>query len=218
MQNIYPIILHFILKNAPLFNIYFAIMQIMMLFSASFLFHCQNSLLNYAWEVCILQCMHLRSHSMRIIAGLNRTGSLEDNVAVVEELVDVMDRNTRFLVATTDYIFVYTIAIHSLAAMQRDQCRMDIDNGTWIGIDQIFRHQQQITGQHYEVDLILGQKPKDSCLVGHVGLGHQLRRNAQTIGSLKDISISLVAHNERDACYVAPLEIPRNILSIRTRT
>ena len=126
--------------------IYFQIAKLLQ-FSHCFRYH--------AREMSIFERMNFGCHIMSSIAWLDRTGSLEYDVTIVEELVDIMNGDSRLCVATCYDIFVNAVAIHPLAAMQRDERRMDIDDGIWIGIDQIFRNEQQISRKDNKVDTIL---------------------------------------------------------------
>ena len=130
---------------------------------------------------------------MGIVGRLDRTGSLEDDVSVVELLVHIVDGDARLLVAATHHVLVHLVTIHTLATMQWDKGWVDVDDGTWISIDQIFWDKQQITSQYDKVNLIVAQHGEDVSFVLHLRLGDEERRNSQTLGSFKDKCIRLVA-------------------------
>lgn len=171
-------------------------------------------LLDYFWVKCIFQRMDFGCHRMGVVTGLYGALCLEDDVAIVEELVDIMYGNAAFGVATADYVLVHTVAIHSLAAMKRDEGRVDVHNCTGISIDKILGHEHQIAGKYDEVDMIFVEQSHHCLLVGHLLTGDQFRGNAQPTGTLKNVGISLVAYYQGDLCHVASFEVIGNILGV----
>ena len=115
--------------------------------------HFGNCLGNNPREMCIFQGVDLCRNGMRIIARLDGAGRLENYIAIVEKLIHVVDGDARLPVARLDDILVYTVAVHPLAAMQRNQGRMDVHDGAREGLNQIFRHEQQVARQHNEIDV-----------------------------------------------------------------
>ena len=174
----------------------------------------QYCLLDYSWVICIFQRVDFGGHRMGIVTGLYGALGLENDVAIVEEFVDIMYGDAAFGIATTDHVLVYAVAIHSLAAMKWDEGRMDVHNRTRIGIDKILGNEHQITGEYDEVDMIFAKQSHHSLLIGHLLAGHQLRGNAQLAGALKYVGVSLVAHYQGDSCHVAALEVICDILGI----
>ena len=98
--------------------------------------------------------MHFGGHRMGIVTGLHRALCLEDDISIVEKFVDKVYGDAAFLVAAAYHVLVHTVAVHSFAAMQRDEGRMDVHNRTRIGIDQILGHEHQVTGEHDEVNMV----------------------------------------------------------------
>lgn len=174
----------------------------------------QYCLLDYSWVICIFQCVDFGSHGMGVVTGLHGTLGLENDVAIVEELVDIMYGDAAFCIATTDHVLVYAVSIHSLAAMKWDEGWVDVHYRTRIGIDKILGHKHQIAGEHDEVDMIFAEQSHHCLLVGHLLAGHQLGWNAQLAGTLKDVGVSLVAHYQGDSRHVAALEVIGDILGI----
>ena len=58
--------------------------------SERLLFHFGDCFGDDVRKVRILQLMHFGGYSMRVITGLDGTCSLEDDVAVVKKLIDIM--------------------------------------------------------------------------------------------------------------------------------
>ena len=174
----------------------------------------QHGMLDYSWVICIFQRMDFGSHRMGIVTGLYGTLGLENDVAIVEEFVDIMYGDAAFGIATTDHVLVYAVAIHSLAAMKWDEGRMDVHDRTRIGIDKILGNEHQVTGEHDEVDMIFAEQSHHSFLVGHLLPGDQFRGYAQPAGTLKYVGISLVAHYQGDLCHLAPFEVIGDILGV----
>lgn len=176
----------------------------------------QYCLLDYSWVICIFQRMDFGGHGMGIVTGLHGTLGLENDVAIVEELVDIMYGDAAFGIATTDHVLVYAVAIHSLATMKWDEGWVDVHDRTRIGIDKIFGHKNKVAGEYDEVDMVFAEQSHHCLLVGHLLAGHQLRRNAQLAGTLKDVGVSLVAHYQGDSRHVAALEVIGDVLGICT--
>ena len=147
----------------------------------------------YVWEVGILEGMNLGGYVVGTVRRQDRTLGLEDDVAIVEKLVDVVYGNARLTVAATYHILVHAVSIHTLATVQWNEGWVDIDDGVRECINQVFGDQQQISGQYDEVDVVLAEQSEYGLLVLHVGLGHELGGNAQTLGTFEYECISLVA-------------------------
>ena len=175
----------------------------------------KHGLLDDSREILVFQSVDLGGYGVGIVTGFDGALGLEDDVAIVEEFVDVMDGDAALLVSAADDVLVDAIAIHSLAAMERDEGRMDVHDGTGIGIDEILGHKDQITSEHDEVDMILPEQGHDGFLVGHFLAGDELGGDSQPLGTLENVGIGLVADDEGNLSHLALLEIIGDILGIR---
>ena len=61
-------------------------------------------------------------------AGCNRTAGLQNNIAVVVDLIHVMYGNAGFGEAGGQHGFVYPVPVHALTAVGRQQCRVYVDD------------------------------------------------------------------------------------------
>ena len=71
----------------------------------------QHGMLDYSWVICIFQRMDFGGYRMGIVTGLYGALGLENDVAIVEEFVDIMYGDAAFGIATTDHVLVYAVAI-----------------------------------------------------------------------------------------------------------
>lgn len=100
----------------------------------------------------MLKVLDLFGEGFRGIVGINSHFCLKDGLAVVIELVDVMDGDPAFLFACCNDCFVHMASIHSFSAIFWEEGRVDIDDPVGIRLHQPRWNFPQKARQHDEVD------------------------------------------------------------------
>ena len=100
----------------------------------------------------MLQELNLSGERFRGIFRIDGHVCLKNNLAMVVELVHIMDSNPAFFFAGRDHCFVDMMAVHTFSTVFGEQGRMDIDDPVAISLDEPDRDLPQETRQHDEVD------------------------------------------------------------------
>ena len=97
------------------------------------------------------------------ISGFYRATGLENNIAVVVQLVHIMNGDTALGVAIGQYRFVYALAVHAFAAVFGQQGGVYINNSIRVSADEGGGHFPEKTRQHDKPDI-------PSPELGHIGI------------------------------------------------
>ena len=104
---------------------------------------------------------------------------------------------------------------HALAAVLGQQGRMDVDDATWIGINQEVGHQWQESRQHNKVDGTVAQQRHHEAGIVQLGFRSHSRLDTEVTGTNQGIGIRLVADHQGTADLLAVGKILDEVLTVR---
>ena len=91
---------------------------------------------------------------------------------------------------------VYMVSPHPLATILRQQCRVEVDNATRIGVNQEIGHQRQEACQYDKLDAVLTQQRQHHLSVIQFGFRDDSRLHAQIPGTHQRIGVRFVTHHK----------------------
>lgn len=175
-----------------------------------------KNLLDGWGEMRHLQLVLLLGYVIDCVLGRKLAGELGNDFAAVADGGNVVDGEARFGVAGSLHCLVDVVTPHALAAMAREECRVEIDDALREGLDEVFGHERQETRQHDELNAVLRHQRHKSLRVIELCLRHNGRWNAELLGTHQSIGIGAVAHYERHAIALAVSKAFKQTLAVGT--
>src|SRR5574344_486053 len=108
------------------------------------------------------------------------------------------------------------MTIHPLAAILRQQGRMDVHHLEMIVRNQIVWHHHKESCKHHKSDTIGIQHLQGAILICEIRLGQRERRHTKTLCPLKSKSISPVAHHKSHPRHLTIREMSDDVLAVTT--
>lgn len=99
----------------------------------------------------VFQFMDAGSEGVGGVVGEDGAGRLEDDVAGVVAVVDIMDGNAALLFAGSKDSFVDMMPVHAFAAISGEQGGMDVDDAVGIGCCDTRGNEPEEAGEDDEV-------------------------------------------------------------------
>ena len=131
-------------------------------------------------------------------------------------MVHDMYCNTRFRFVVSDNSLVNMMAIHTLAAIFRQQGRVDVYYPVRESIEQILWHKEQKTCKDQIVDLALAKEVEDCISFHKVATAEVSGFDTQICSTRSHISIFLIIYNDINHDIVASCKIFSYLLSVGT--
>ena len=164
----------------------------------------------------VFQFMDAGSEGVGSVVGEDGAGRLEDDVAGVVAVVDIMDGNAALLFAGSKDSFVDMMPVHAFAAISGEQGGMDVDYAVGIGCRDTRGNEPEEAGEDDEVRAFVLQSAQQFVGVAEFLTGKdtggdlELPRPFQDVGS-GNVAINLF-HAEIGLCG----EISDDIFGVRT--
>lgn len=105
----------------------------------------------------VFQPMYAPGQCFGCVIFINRAAGLENYFSMVIFFIHHMNGDAAFFFLIGDYGFVYMLAIHTLAAIGRQECRVNINDPARVGTDQQSGNLPQKPGEYNKVNAGLFQ-------------------------------------------------------------
>ena len=158
--------------------------------------------------------MHPGCHVLGRVAAFHGAFCLEEHAAVVELCVGHMHRYARFLVAACQHVLVHVYAVHSLAAVQRQQRGVYVDNAVVVCLEQVFGHEEQEAGEHDNVGVCLAQRGEHFLAVAEHAFGYVFRPHSQALGTQAHPGFFSVVHEQCYFCRAAVFKVAYYVFGV----
>lgn len=132
------------------------------------------------------------------VAGLDGDLFLEDGLAVIEELVDIMDGDAAFGVTRRNNRFMDMAAIHSLPAVFGQQGGMDIDDPAGECLHQRRRNLPQKPRQHKKIDPLCPELGEVGGAAEEIVFFNKEDGDLFSFGDVQYARIRVIANDEAD--------------------
>ncbi len=167
-------------------------------------------------EVCHFEDVFFLGNGVGGVVGSEGCGELCDDLPAVADVGDVVDGHTGLSVACCLNCFVHVMAPHAASAVTGQEGRMEVDDATGEGVDEVVGNNEQEACEDDEVDVVLTQEWQEDIGIIEVGLGYDNGGHAQSFGSDEGIGIGAVADDEDGADVVAAFKITDEVLAVGT--
>ena len=168
-------------------------------------------------KVLVFQRVDFGRYRLRRIGFGYRHAVLSQDVAAVVALVDAVDRNSCFPVSGLHDRAVHPVSVHALAAVARQQGRMDVYDPVRVSGQQIFGYQPQESGQYDVIDLPSAHQPDDPvAIIKGVPVEYD-RFDLQFLGAAEYFGIRSVGQYQFDAGRISGGEVAGDVFRVGTR-
>jgi hypothetical protein len=177
-----------------------------------------HRLLDHSGKMGVLKGLDLSGERFRRILRINGHFCVKNNLAVVVELVHMMDGDPTFGFAGRDHRFVDMMAVHPFSTIFGEQGRMDIDDPMSISLDEFDGDLPQKTRQHDEVNAP-GLKLRDiGGTAEELLLFDQQGGDAGCSGDVQYAGMGVIANDQLDGYRRVPLEVSDDPGGVGTRS
>lgn len=168
--------------------------------------------------MCVLQHMNFLGQRSRGIAFQQWAAGLEDDIAVVIQLIHIMNGNAAFFFAGGYHRFVHKMTVHALAAVFGQQRWVNIDDLARVGGYQAAGQFPQKTSQYNKVDATVSQVSRIRIAPEKWLFFYHQYRDARLSGDSYYAGTRLIAYHQGAFDLVAGTEVLNNPLRIGAGT
>ena len=164
----------------------------------------------------VFQFMDAGSEGVGGVVGEDGAGRLEDDVAGVVAVVDIMDGDAALLFAGSKDSFVDMMPVHAFAAISGEQGGMDVDDAVGIGCCDTRGNEPEEACEDDEIGAFFLQLAEDDVRVAEFCPVEHLCRDIVLFRAFQDVGVRHVAIDFFYAESGLFGKIPDDVFGVRT--